>query len=139
MIDSEPSLRRSRSMAIPFLRSRSRFTGDDRDLDSDKDSPALRGSRSTRSFWSLFKTQKSKRSGVPELMSKKVMVEDDVVNRKAMMMKSRSVALSSSGIGELRPSPVTRGKGWFFPSPMKAFRQSKPSKFVQEQSPLHRG
>ncbi|KAL9328493.1 hypothetical protein ACSQ67_003496 [Phaseolus vulgaris] len=69
LIEQEPGLRRSRSMAIPFLRSRSRFSGGgDRglDLDSAKDSPALNGSRSARSFWSMFKSQKSTRGGAPE-------------------------------------------------------------------------
>ncbi|KAJ1395635.1 hypothetical protein SESBI_33197 [Sesbania bispinosa] len=128
-------------MAIPFLlRSRSRFSGD-RDLDLDN-SPALNGSRSARSFWSLFKTQKSNRTGEPEQNweAKKVLTEerDGDVSKKAVMARSRSVAVAAvSGDGELRPR--TKGRGWFFPSPMKVFRQSKVSKVVQERSPLYRG
>ncbi|XP_014520215.1 uncharacterized protein LOC106777188 [Vigna radiata var. radiata] len=145
LIDQEPGLRRSRSMAIPFLRSRSRFSGGaDRglDLDSARDSPALNGSRSARSFWSMFKTQKSTRAGAPEQEweAKKILAEerdgDGSVN--PVMVRSKSVAVTAvSGDGELRPR--TKGRGWFFPSPMKAFRQSKVSKVVQERSPLYRG
>ncbi|KAK7307308.1 hypothetical protein VNO77_40248 [Canavalia gladiata] len=146
LIEREPGLRRSRSMAIPFLRSRSRFSGGggDRDLDPDssRDSPALNGSRSARSFWSMFKPQRSNRGGVPEQdwEAKKVLAEegDGDVNRKPVMTRSKSVAVTAiPGDGELRPR--TKGRGWFFPSPMKAFRQSKVSKVVQERSPLYRG
>ncbi|XP_061374869.1 uncharacterized protein LOC133317075 [Gastrolobium bilobum] len=147
LIEREPELRRSRSMAIPFLRSRSRFSGGgggNRDLDPDstRDSPALNGSRSARSFWSMFKPQKSTRGGAPEQdwEAKKVLTEerDSDVSRKAVMARSRSVAaVSGSGDGELRPR--TKGRGWFFPSPMKAFRQIKVSKVVLERSPLYRG
>lgn len=144
LIEREPSLRRSRSMAIPFLRSRSRFSGG-RELDPDgaRESPAMNGSRSARSFWSLFKTQKGNRGSEPEqdnCEAKKVLAEelDGDAGRKAMMARSRSVAVAAvSGDGELRPR--TKGRGWFFPSPMKVFRQSKASKVVQERSPLYRG
>ncbi|KAK7309625.1 hypothetical protein RJT34_06510 [Clitoria ternatea] len=144
LIDREPTLRRSRSMAIPFLRSRPRFSGGGRDLDLDsaKDSPALSGSRSARSFWSMFKSQKGNRGAAaePEWETKKVLAEEcgGDLSRKPVMMRSKSVAVTAvSGDGELRPR--TKGRGWFFPSPMKAFRQSKVSKVVQERSPLYRG
>lgn len=146
LIDSEPSLRRSRSMAIPFLRSRSRFSGSDRgfDLDSTEESPAPNRSKSTRSFWSMFKPHKSNRSGVPEdLDAKMVLVGEDSVGDASrrttatMMMRSKSVAVSGSAGREMRPP--SKGRGWFFPSPMKAFRQSKASKVNQERSPLYRG
>lgn len=147
LIENEPSLRRSRSMAIPFLRSRSRFSGGDRDFDPDstEESPALNRSKSTRSFWSMFKSQKSNRSGVQEDRdSKKVLVGRDAVGDASRrttatttMMRSRSVAVSGSGGRELRPP--AKGRGWFFPSPIKAFRQSKASKVNQERSPLYRG
>ncbi|KHN38928.1 hypothetical protein glysoja_014920 [Glycine soja] len=43
------------------------------------------------------------------------------------MARSRSVAVTAVTVvcsdGEFRPR--TKGRGWFFPSPMKAFRQSK--------------
>lgn len=140
LIEQEPGLRRSRSMAIPFLRSRSRFSGGGgaSDLDSARDSPALNGSRSARSFWSMFKSQKSGRGGAPE--QEKILAEecDGEASVKPVMARSRSVAVTAvSGDGELRPR--TKGRGWFFPSPMKAFRHNKVSKVVQERSPLYRG
>ncbi|XLT01416.1 hypothetical protein HN51_050767, partial [Arachis hypogaea] len=55
----EPSLCRSRSMAILFLRSRSRFFGADSDLDGVRDSPDMNGNHSARLFWSLFRSHKN--------------------------------------------------------------------------------
>lgn len=51
------------------------------------------------------------------------------------MRRSRSVAIGavSSGL------TTAKGRGWYIPSPIKAFRSSKTSKVVQERSPLHRG
>ena len=144
LIEREPELRRSRSMAIPFLRSRSRFSavGGDSDLDSARDSPAMNGSRSARSFWSMFRSHKSNKEHEREAKAAALAGGDGGGDgsRKAVMQRSRSVAVaavSGGGEGELRPR--TKGKGWFFPSPMKAFRQSKVSKVVQERSPLYRG
>ncbi|XVF13635.1 hypothetical protein REPUB_Repub08aG0224600 [Reevesia pubescens] len=61
--------------------------------------------------------------------------------RRRMMRKSRSVAVTSHfGIGDLKSSPSTKWKGWYFPSPMKVFRRTRVSKLVfQERSPLYRG
>ncbi|KAL1315744.1 uncharacterized protein LOC107487197 [Arachis duranensis] len=140
LIEREPSLRRSRSLAIPFLRSRSRFSGADSDLDGARDSPAMNGSRSARSFWSLFRSHKNYREHESEATAALAVGDCDGgidASRKTMMQKSRSVAAAPSGDRELRPR--SKGKGWFFPSPMKAFRQSKVSKVVQERSPLYRG
>ncbi|KAL2348943.1 hypothetical protein Fmac_002943 [Flemingia macrophylla] len=135
----DPALRRSRSMAIPFLRSRSRFSAASAtsDLDTARDSPALNGSRSARSFWSMFKSQKPGRCPAPE--HEKILSDgDDGAGVMPVMARSRSVAVTAvSGDGELRPR--TKGRGWFFPSPMKAFRHNKVSKVVQERSPLYRG
>ncbi|KAI9124931.1 hypothetical protein K1719_003547 [Acacia pycnantha] len=147
LIDNEPALRRSRSMAIPFLRSRSRFSGSDRgfDPDSTDESPALNRSRSTRSFWSMFKPHKSNRCEVQEDQDpRKVLAGESVGDASmrtaaTMMTRSRSVALSDSGGRERRTTAKGKGKGWFFPSPIKAFRQSKASKVNQERSPLYRG
>lgn len=100
-IAGEPSLNRSRSMAIPFLRSRSRFSAGD----CTDESPALHRSSSTRSFWSMFKASGRSRGG------------DDVAAAPAK----------------------SKGKGWFFPSPIKVFRQAKAAKVNQERSPLYRG
>ncbi|CAL5188489.1 unnamed protein product [Lathyrus oleraceus] len=144
LIDREPSLRRSRSMAIPFLRSRSRFSGGIKELDHDntKDSPVINGSSSARSFWSMFKTSNRNRGSESERdwEAKKILTaeRDNDVSRTAVMGRSRSVAVASvTGDGESKPR--SKGKGWSFPSPMKVFRQSKASKVVQERSPLYRG
>ncbi|XP_048319391.1 uncharacterized protein LOC125418817 [Ziziphus jujuba] len=153
LIESEPSFRRSRSVAaIPFLRSRSRFVGGDRDSEqSDGSEPHTAGgggrSRRTMAFWSVFKSQKSKRgSPPPDEEAKKVEVkdddiDDDVLMRKTMMMRSRSVAVPMStrenGVGDSRPPG--KGRSWYFPSPIKVFRQSKISKLVRVRSPLYRG
>ncbi|KAI9111565.1 hypothetical protein K1719_017255 [Acacia pycnantha] len=130
-------LKRSRSVAIPFLRSRSRFNVGDGELDRDgtaaKDFPGLTRSRSTRWFWSMFKPLKSNRSGVQEQNCQSDLVEDDgriVDGKAATLMKSRSVAVTGGG-GEIRGAKKRRG--WNFPSPMKAFRQSnRTSKILQE-------
>ncbi|CAL0314151.1 unnamed protein product [Lupinus luteus] len=115
LIDSEPSLRKSRSMGIQFLRSRSKFSavGGGREKDYE-----------ARSFGSIFKSQKSRREKDCEA---KVMTEvnDGDLNTKAVMARSKSVAVSGDGEVIRR----TKGRWWFFGSPMKAFRNSKVSKF----------
>ncbi|CAK9142780.1 unnamed protein product [Ilex paraguariensis] len=145
LIDSEPSFRRSRSLAIPFLRSRSRFAGDFVSGEGKNSPPGSRNRAS--SFWSVFKANKSKRSEEEEDKENSEMKSSEVVidneyERARMMMRSRSVAVpvtSGFGSGDFRSSSRTTGKGWHFPSPMKVFRHSKVSKVVQERSPLYRG
>ncbi|KAL5550969.1 hypothetical protein UlMin_001145 [Ulmus minor] len=140
LIESEPSFRRSRSLAIPtFLRSRSRFVGDrDSDLGLRSEPPTAGGREKTSAIWSVFRFSRSRRgeSGIED--SKKVEVEDeDAVMRRTMMMRSRSVAVpvpSNSSAGK-----PPKGRSWYFPSPIKVFRQSRISKIVQERSPLYRG
>ncbi|VVB02172.1 unnamed protein product [Arabis nemorensis] len=58
-----------------------------------------------------------------------------------VMRKSRSVAVSDAGEVPFSPVPVTsKGNGWYFPSPIKVFRQSIVSKMTfQQRSPLYRG
>ncbi|XP_057448634.1 uncharacterized protein LOC130740143 [Lotus japonicus] len=145
LIEKDPGLRRSRSLAIPFLRSRSRFSGGDRVLDpgTARESPAVNGSRSARSFWSMFKPPRSNKGSesehgwdVKKVLAEELDVDGGDASQKAVMARSRSVAVFG-GDGELRPR--TKGRGWSFPSPMKVFRQSKASKVVQERSPLYRG
>lgn len=150
LIESEPSFRRSRSLAIPFLRSRSRFVGDKDSEHSDRSEPHTAGGgggrRKMTAFLSVFKSQKSKRGSPPGEETKKVDVkdgddDDDALMRKTMMMRSRSVAVpmtTENGAGYSRP---TGGKvrSWYFPSPIKVFRQSKISKLVRARSPLYRG
>lgn len=108
LIDDEPDFRRSRSVAVPVLRSR---------LAGDRDSggkvvPAP-GKRRNSSIWSVFRTQKNKKCEEEE---EEV---DDYEQR--VVMRSRSVGVA-----------VAKGKSWHFPSPIKAFRQSKTWKVVQE-------
>ncbi|KAB1215965.1 hypothetical protein CJ030_MR4G023635 [Morella rubra] len=143
LIESEPAFRRSRSVAIPFLRSRSRFVGNETEL---KEPSPVNGKSKASSFWSVFKSQKSKNIETNDGSEKKAeaMEEEDkdMRARRTMMMRSRSVAVpvtsdsrSCSGGGESR----TRGRSWYFPSPIKVFRQSKIAKVVQQRSPLYRG
>ncbi|MBA0789648.1 hypothetical protein Gotri_026218 [Gossypium trilobum] len=123
LIESEPAFRRSRSLAIPFLRSKPEDS-------SERNGLAGRKSK-TPSFWSIFRaSNKSKRYESEDDQSqgeKERRAAADEERRRRMMRKSRSVA-------------VTKGKSWYFPSPMKVLRQTRVSKLVfQERSPLYRG
>ncbi|MBA0737123.1 hypothetical protein Gogos_010599 [Gossypium gossypioides] len=123
LIESEPAFRRSRSLAIPFLRSKPEDS-------SERNGLADRKSK-TPSFWSIFRaSNKSKRYESEDDQSQgetERRAAADEERRRRMMRKSRSVA-------------VTKGKSWYFPSPMKVLRQTRVSKLVfQERSPLYRG
>lgn len=118
LIESEPAFRRSRSVAIPFLRSRSRFVETGSDTEFRDSTPKAKAS----SFWSVFRS------------SKKVEEVNDNLSSSTMMRRSRSVAVSMTS-----DSGKTKGWSWYFPSPIKVFRQSKISKVVHERSPLYRG
>ncbi|KAF8032559.1 hypothetical protein BT93_D1462 [Corymbia citriodora subsp. variegata] len=152
LIDSEPSFRRSRSVAVSFFRSRSKFV---RDLDAEigagvgdgdggrRQRPADSPHR-TSSFFGLFRRDKSRRTGAEaaERAFGGGDYDDAAAERATMMRKSRSVAVGSnplaSGIGGGAAS--AKGRSWHFPSPMKVFRQTKMTKVVgQERSPLYRG
>ncbi|XVE57432.1 hypothetical protein DITRI_Ditri04bG0090500 [Diplodiscus trichospermus] len=135
LIESEPAFRRSRSLAIPFLRSKPESSSENNDSASNKSK--------TPSFWSIFRaSNKSKRyeseDHQREGEKERIAAEEE---RRRMMKKSRSVAVTShSGIGHSKSSPTNKGKSWYFPSPMKVFRQTRVSKLVfQESSPLYRG
>ncbi|KAG6596728.1 hypothetical protein SDJN03_09908, partial [Cucurbita argyrosperma subsp. sororia] len=143
LIDGEPAFRRSRSLAaIPFLRSRSRLVSDSEDCSSSGNSARA------SSFWSIFRSR-SKRSGhdsgrtetaaeIEFRRREKEVAEVEEAMRRTLMIRSRSVVVSDSSGRFVRP-PV-KAKTWYFPSPIKAFRQSKISKAVlTERSPLHRG
>ncbi|KMS97605.1 hypothetical protein BVRB_5g125740 [Beta vulgaris subsp. vulgaris] len=108
LIDAEPPFRRSRSSAFPFFRSARFSTVDDKNS-----SEKLAGKSS---IWSVIWWQKKPRREKME----------------AEMRRSKSVAVADNDVRS------TKVKGWYFPSPMKVFRQST-SKFVHERSPLHRG
>jgi hypothetical protein len=134
LIDSEPAFRRSRSLAIPFLRSRSRYVGAENERKEPPSPPPSVNKSKASTFWSVFRSNKSKKVETNEEE------DEDVRARRAMMTKSRSVAVSVTadsvaGVGDKR----AKGRGWYFPSPMKALRQSKIAKVVQERSPLYRG
>ncbi|XP_024995447.1 uncharacterized protein LOC112528657 [Cynara cardunculus var. scolymus] len=142
LIESEPAFRKSRSLAIPFLRSRSKYAGADRDRQFVKEDkkPLPRVSRSKINFWSVFRVSKTKKcdvhgDGLEEDSNKSdISAATDDYSR---MMRSRSVAV---GAGESFSSVAAKRRGWYFPSPMKAFRQSKTSKVqLHERSPMHRG
>ncbi|KAF5735062.1 hypothetical protein HS088_TW15G00561 [Tripterygium wilfordii] len=142
LIESEPAFRRSRSLAIPFLRSKPSVG---RDFGERLDMSEAHKNKNSSSFLSFFKFSKSKRYDIDAISTvsveaatkrPEISVEDE---RRSMMRKSRSVAVTSdSGIRDSRAAP-SKGKGWHFPSPMKVFRQSKISRVVHERSPLYRG
>ncbi|XP_076902780.1 uncharacterized protein LOC143557632 [Bidens hawaiensis] len=133
--EGDPSLRKSRSVAISFLRSRSRHVGNvgcDNNNNNNNPLPP-KVSRSKINFWSMF--SKSKRSdivhddGVVEDMNIKsddmMVVDDDDDNNNnnsSMMMRSRSVAV---GAGNRLAPVISKQRGWYFPSPINAFRHSK--------------
>ncbi|CAN0905373.1 hypothetical protein LINGRAHAP2_LOCUS23625 [Linum grandiflorum] len=127
--NAEPSLRRSRSLAIPFLRSSSRHpAGIDK-----KSTPSP-----TPSIWSVLKGSRKKQEEVIKIK------EEKEVPRMTMMRKSRSVAVTALDSG--RSDQSSRG-GWHFPSPMKVFRRQSISSrppaggvlLVHERPPLPRG
>lgn len=133
LIDSEPSFRRSRSAAVFSIFRSARFSGDDRRDELPPEIPSEKSNKSPSfSILSVFKRQNKSRR-------EKMMEEDDIEELK--MRRSRSVAASIAAENEMRssPAPAAKGKGWYFPSPMKVFRHSKASKVVHERSPLHRG
>ncbi|XP_076883666.1 uncharacterized protein LOC143532514 [Bidens hawaiensis] len=106
LIENEPAFRKSRSLSIPFLRSKSKhsFSGHgngDREFIETKQMPRV--SRSKISFWSVFKLSKTRKCDLHD--------------------------------NESSPASVKR-RGWYIPSPMKAFRLSKQ---IHQRSPMHRG
>ncbi|CAH8357987.1 unnamed protein product [Eruca vesicaria subsp. sativa] len=112
LIDCEPAFRRSTSISVPFLWSTKPEPVENK---TGLDLKPGRG----RSLWRLFRGEsKSNKTA-------------------SIMRKSRSVAVSDAG-ELLSPAPVTsKGSGWYFPSPIKVFRQSKV--MFQQRSPLYRG
>ncbi|XP_057777767.1 uncharacterized protein LOC130996273 [Salvia miltiorrhiza] len=145
LIDGEPSFRRSRSVAVPFLRPRN---------------AADSGRARTPSFLSLLKRSKTKRTTEPPPKEKAEQSVADGVGEDnfesnnriedfvRMVSRSRSVSAGTtsamaSGLFRRRDdasAPPARAKFWHFPSPMKAFRKSKTPKVVlHDRSPLQRG
>ncbi|XP_076940739.1 uncharacterized protein LOC143610030 [Bidens hawaiensis] len=114
LIENEPAFRKSRSVSFPFLRSISKskhaFSGG-----GDQSTlPLPRVSRSKISFWSVFKLSKTKKCDLHY---------DESSNKSEYSS----------------PASVKR-RGWYIPSPMKAFMHSKTTKLhIHERSPMHRG
>ncbi|XP_073120720.1 uncharacterized protein [Henckelia pumila] len=132
--DGEPSLRRSRSVAIPFIRSGS-----------------LRSK--SPSFVSVLKRSGTKKTKEKEEFSDhhSNMINIDIIDDNSesksriedfsrMITRSRSVSTTTAATvfrrTEVGSSPA-KWKWWNFPSPMKVFRSAKV--MVQDRSPLHRG
>ncbi|KAK1438433.1 hypothetical protein QVD17_04242 [Tagetes erecta] len=127
LIESEPAFRKSRSLAIPFLRSKSKHL----DFVDVKTKPLPHVSRRKINFWSVFKVSKTKKCDLHDDESNK----SEICEGYSRMLRSRSVAIGNG----FSPAPVKR-RGWYFPSPMKVFRQTKTSKIQQhERSPMGRG
>ncbi|KAL8226971.1 hypothetical protein R6Q57_016803 [Mikania cordata] len=122
-VDVDPELRKSRSVSISFLRSRSKET----DARNDKLLPA-KVSRGKTNFWSVFMVNKGKKCDVHDDGSHRTEVElkksDGVTasDDNPVMMRSRSVAVCT---GNRFSSVISRQKGWYFPSPINAFRHPK--------------
>ncbi|XP_057479123.1 uncharacterized protein LOC130766465 [Actinidia eriantha] len=132
LVDGESASREWRSVAIPFLRSR--FAAGDRDSSGNK--PPSPASRSKLSLLSAFRTHKNKKREDEEASQNDAVTKNDYAQR--MMMRSRSVSVPVTS-RSVAGSSASKGRSWYFPSPIKVFRQSKTSKVVQERSPLCRG
>ncbi|XP_022772173.1 uncharacterized protein LOC111314822 [Durio zibethinus] len=136
LIESEPAFRRSRSLAIPFRQSKPESL-------SERNGFLASNKSKTPSFWSMFRASNRSKGYESEdhqreIEKERIAADDE---RRMMMKKSMSVAMTShSSNGDLKSSPSSRGKGWYFPSPMKVFRPTRISKLAfQENSPLYRG
>ncbi|KAK4422949.1 hypothetical protein Salat_1877500 [Sesamum alatum] len=142
LMDGEPSFRRSRSLAIPFLRMRN----------STERTPN-NGRTKTPSLLSILKRGKTKANEQAKEMNKETAIDAggndenfDSHNRiedfARMVTRSRSVSTGTNAMAsglqrvDVNSSPA-KAKFWHFPSPMKAFRSSKTPKVpVQDRSPL---
>ncbi|XP_019190807.1 PREDICTED: uncharacterized protein LOC109185283 [Ipomoea nil] len=146
----EPAFQRSRSVGIPFLRSRGHaLSGSVR---WNPPPETAKSSKTPSSFWSILRPSSSastKNKSRKELVEEKENQEfkssyftgngygdERIEEFTRMMMRSRSVSVAMTSVPG---DPKKAGKGWHFPSPMKVFRQSKAAKVVQERSPLYRG
>ncbi|GFP94967.1 hypothetical protein PHJA_001641100 [Phtheirospermum japonicum] len=135
VIDGEPSFHRSRSVAIPFLRSRN----------------SEQAASKTPSFLSILKMSKTKRCDQAAERGEGFVDEinfeshNRIEDFARMITRSRSVSVGTtamtSGFRRSKDnSSPAKGKFWHFPSPMTVFRSSKtPKVIVQDRSPLHRG
>ncbi|WOL16662.1 hypothetical protein Cni_G25450 [Canna indica] len=123
LIDSEPAFRRSRSVGLQFLRTRSVASR----VEVVGAVPRPRGARKWASFWPFSKAAASGK--------------DSAVARVAAEL-SRSRSVGAAGlVGSDGREEKGKGWGWHFPSPMNAFRHRRSTKVLQSRSPfyLHRG
>nr|GMD76249.1 uncharacterized protein LOC109185283 [Ipomoea batatas] len=149
----EPTFQRSRSVGIPFLRSRGGGGGYALSGSVRWNPPETARSSKTPSFWSILRSSssttknKSRKESTEEKENQNHEFKSNfypgngygdvrIEEFTRMMMRSRSVSVAmTSGPGDAKKA----SKGWHFPSPMKVFRQSKAAKVVQERSALYRG
>ncbi|CAI0551311.1 unnamed protein product, partial [Linum tenue] len=119
---AEPSLRRSRSLAvaIPFLRS-STNRHPPHAAASDKAAPTP-----APAFWAILKGGGASAKKKDDVAAAEEEEEGEQL-RRMTMRKSRSVAVTSADAGRSSWKGSGGGRGWHFPSPMKVFRQSKSS------------
>lgn len=132
-VETDPALRRSRSSAIPFLRSRSKYVGNKIggcEVVENNKPDVVKVSRSKINFWSVFTVNKSKKCdehGCRIDNGLKKSHDLNKVNDNSMMMRSRSVAVGGgNGFSQVK----SKQKGWYFPSPINTFRHSKPPRSV---------
>ncbi|XP_010540788.1 PREDICTED: uncharacterized protein LOC104814447 [Tarenaya hassleriana] len=119
LIECEPAFRRSKSMAVPFVGSSNPDPNPETGSGKGRDGKTV-------SFWRMLLGKR----GEAKTAS----------SAAAMMRKSRSMAVPDAGESRFSPAATGKGKGWYFPSPIKVFRQSRMSKMVfQQRSPLYRG
>ncbi|KAK1408356.1 hypothetical protein QVD17_40068 [Tagetes erecta] len=132
--DVDPVLRKSRSVAISFLRSRTKHV--QIDLKNNNNALPPKISRSKVNFWSVFVKSKKcgdvhddhdhdddRTQGELNKIDELIAVDD---NSMTMMMRSRSVAAGAgAGAGKRFATASLRPRGWYFPSPINAFRHSK--------------
>ncbi|KAK1324661.1 hypothetical protein QJS10_CPA01g02922 [Acorus calamus] len=123
LIDSEPSFQRSRSAAfqrsrsaaLQFVRSRSVAAV-----------PRPPENRKRPSLFSFFKAEKpTKEAPAAERVSQS--------SRSAGIPRCSDAGEGSDGDVRLK------GRGWYFPSPIRVFRQRKSAMIIQARSPLCRG
>ncbi|XP_059307062.1 uncharacterized protein LOC132058720 [Lycium ferocissimum] len=150
----ETALCRSKSVGIPFLKSRTVNSGERKSTNvrhcsncaNVRTEPSFSRSKSvgipflksrnekstkTASFWWIFKSRKRRGKLENELQVKANGVNDKLYCNDTMRSRSVNVAAmtSLSGGNDVSYSPE-KLKGWYLLSPMKVFRQSKAPKLV---------
>lgn len=121
LIESEPAFRRSRSVAMPFVGSKE----EEEEVKKSRSGRKTKGPSSSSWWWWLRGSGEAK-------------TRDEEEERRMMMRKSRSVsvAVTTSDYNN-NNNNKTKGAKWYFPSPIKAFRQTKV--VVHQHSPMYRG